>query len=179
MELSQTEAEEISPEYKIFDIINTINSVVRFNEQLYKDKDLRWNVLIGEGVKNTITSDEEIIKNILQNILEVILKSVDMGDISVSLTIPEEEIIKSNNLFGSNFVMITVASSSLLLSENDLEFMFDPYRIIDTANRKNLLRAMILACVKNQIQALNGMVWVESKILKNTNFNIIIPQGKN
>ncbi len=179
MELSQTEIEAKSPDLKVFNLVNTINSIVRFNEQLYKDKELRWNVTIEEGLKNTITSDEEIVKNLLQNILEVILKSVDMGEVSIVLSIPDEDCIKSKNLFGTNFIMITVSSSSLLLSENDLECMFDPYKIVDTTNRKNLLRAIILACVKNQVQALNGSVWVESKILKNTNFNIVIPQGKN
>ena len=73
--------------------------------------------------------------------------------------------------------MISISSSSLLLSENDLEYMFDPYKIIDTSNRKNLLRAITLACVKNLLKSLNGMIWVESKILKNTSFNIIIPQA--
>lgn len=179
MELSQTELEIKTPDLKIFDIVSTINSVVRFNEQLYKDKDLRWSVSVEEDMKNTISSDENIIKTIIQNILEVILKSVDMGEISISLSKPNEEYIQSKNLFGSDFVMISVSSSSLLLSENDLECMFDPYLIVDTANRKNLLRAMTLACVKNLVQALNGTVWVESKILKNTSFNVIIPQGKN
>ena len=73
--------------------------------------------------------------------------------------------------------MISVTCSSLLLSENDLELMFDPYKIIDSPNRKNLLRAMTLASTKNMVQALNGLLWVESKILKNTVFNIMIPQG--
>ena len=56
MELSQTEAESITPELKTFDIISAVNSVAKFNEQLYKDKDLRWNIKIQEGIKNTIIS---------------------------------------------------------------------------------------------------------------------------
>ena len=56
--------------------------------------------------------------------------------------------------------------------------MFDPYQIVETSNKKNLLRAMTLACVKNLIQVLNGYIWVESKILKNTSFNILIPQNR-
>lgn len=179
MELSQTETEVKNPDLKVFDIANTINSVVKFNEQLHKDKELRWNFTIEEGLKNTIVSDEEIVKTVIQNILEVILKSVEMGEILLNLSIPDEEFIKSKNLFGSNFVMLSISSSSLLLSENDLECMFDPYKIVDSTNRKNLLRAIVLACVKNLVQTLNGVVWVESKILKNTSFNIIIPQGKN
>jgi len=179
MDLTRTEIELKSPDLKTFDVVNTINTVLRFNEQLYKDKDLRWNINIEEGIKNTIISDEEILKTIVQNVLEVILKSVEMGEILLNLSVPDEDFVRSKNLFGDNFIMISISSSSLLLSENDLECMFDPYKIVDTNNRKNLLRAMILSCVKNLVQSLNGIVWVESKILKNTSFNIIIPQGRN
>ena len=178
LELSQTEVELKSPDIKMFDVVNSVNSVIRFNEQLYKDKDLRWSLVVEEGFKNTIVSDEEMIKIALQNILEVVLKSLDMGEIIINISTPDEEIVKSKNLFGSKFLMLSVSSSSLLLSENDLECMFEPYKIVDSANRKNLLRAMTLACVKNLIQSLNGIVWVESKLLKNTSFNIIIPLGK-
>lgn len=176
LELSQTESEICRPELKTFDISSTINTVVRFNEQLYKDKDLRWKITSEEGMKKTIISDEEIIKTILQNILEVILKSVDMGEISINLSVPDDEFLASKNLSLQEYIMINVSSSSLLLSENDLESMFDPYMIVDTANKKNVLRAMILSCVKNLVQTLRGTVWVESQILKNTSFNIIIPQ---
>ena len=93
-------------------------------------------------------------------------------------SIDVEDFIKEKNLVEGNYVLMTISSSSLLLSESDLESMFDPYKIIDTSNRKNLLRAITLACVKNLIQSLNGIVWVESKILKNTNFNVLIPQNK-
>ena len=66
----------------------------------------------------------------------------------------------------------------MLLSDNDLESMFDPYKIIDTTNRKNILRAIILASVKNYVNSLNGFIWVESEVLKTTSFNILIPANK-
>lgn len=176
LELSQTEAELRQPDLKTFDIISSINSVVRFNEQLYKDKELRLNMLVEEGFKKTIVSDEEIIKTIVQNILEVVLKSVDMGDISININTPNEEFLASKNLSG-NYFMISITSNSLLLSESEFESMFDPYMIIDTSNKKNVLRAMTLACVKNLVQTLQGAVWVESQILKSTSFNVIIPQN--
>ena len=177
LELTQTEFEVKNPELRTFDIISTVNSLVRFNEQLHKDKDIRWNIEIEEDFKKAIVSDEELVKTILQNILEVILKSVDMGEISLSLKVPTNEYIESKNLPLGEYVLFSVSSNSLLLSENDLESMFDPYKIIDTTNRKNLLRAITLACVKNIVQQLQGVVWVESKILKNTSFNVIIPSN--
>lgn len=175
LELSQTESEIINSESKMFDILSTINAVVRFNEQLYKDKELSWNVVLEEGMKKTISSHENVVKNIVQNVLEVILKSIDMGNININISVPSDEVLTSKNLVGTNYVMISVSSNALLLSENDLESMFDPYMIVDTTNRKNVLRAITLSCVKNLVQNLRGAVWVESQILKNTSFNIIIP----
>ena len=175
LELSQTESSLKEPENKTFDIVNLINSVVRYNEQLYKGKDVKISVRQDGELKKTISSDEDILRNVLQDILEIILKSVDMGEVIISITNPDEDLINSKGLIASQYVMISLASSALLLSENDLECMFDPYKIVDSTNRKNVLRAIVLASVKNMVQTLKGVVWVESQILKNTSFNVIIP----
>lgn len=177
-ELSKTESCLETPEMKTFDIVNLINSIIRYNEQMCSDKEIKWSVTTAEEIKNTIVSDNSYIKNIIQNIFDVITKSVEMGEINTSISIPDEELLRSKGLSGSNYLMISITSGSLLLSENDLESMFDPYRIVDSPNRKNLLRAIVLASVKNLVQTLRGIIWVESRILKNTVFNIIIPQGK-
>ncbi len=177
LELSQTETELKKPERKVFDIMGLVNTTVRYNEQLYKDKEVKIFVKTEENFKKTISSDEDILKNILQDSLEVILKSVDMGEILINLSTPDEELLASKNMPTGAYTMISISSSALLLSENDLECMFDPYAIVDSSNRKNVLRAIVLASVKNLVQSLNGIVWAESKILKNTSFNIIIPSG--
>ena len=175
-ELSKTESDSCKPEMKMFDLISSLNSLVRYNEQLCKDKEIKWNVNVAEGVKNTVVSDESFTKNILQNIFDVILKSVEMGDINIEISQPSEDMIQTKKLPSKKYVLISVTSSSLLLSESDIELMFEPYKIIDSPNKKNLLRAMTLASAKNLVQALNGIIWVESRILKNTVFNVLIPQ---
>ncbi len=177
LELSQTESALKEPDKKMLDVLALVNSVVRFNEQLYKDKDVKIVIKSEDEFKKTISTDEEILKNILQDILEIILKSVDMGEVGIILSNPDDEFISSKNLAPAQYTMISLSTSALLLSENDLECMFDPYTILDSTNRKNVLRAIVLASVKNLVQSLNGIVWVESQILKNTSFNIIIPSN--
>ena len=177
LELSQTEAQLKEADKKTLDIVALVNSVVRFNEQLYKGKDVKISIKSDYEFKKTISTDEEILKNILQDILEIILKSVDMGEVSITLSNPNDEFISSKNLAPAQYTMISLSTSALLLSENDLECMFDPYKILDSTNRKNVLRAIVLASVRNLVQSLNGIVWVESQILKNTSFNIIIPSN--
>lgn len=177
LELSQTESALKEPDKKTLDVLALVNSVVRFNEQLYKGKEVKISIKPEEDFKKTISTDQEILKNILQDVLEIILKSVDMGEVAITLSNPNDEFISSKNLAPAQYTMISLSTSALLLSENDLECMFDPYTILDSTNRKNVLRAMVLASVKNLVQSLNGIVWVESQILKNTSFNIIIPSN--
>ena len=100
-----------------------------------------------------------------------------MGEVVVNLSTPDAEEIANKGLVEGNYTKISVSSSALLLSENDLECIFEPYKILDSTNRKNVLRAIVLASVKNLVQSLNGIIWVESQILKSTSFNVIIPIG--
>ena len=177
IELSQTETDIKPVEKKTVDAAALVNSVVKYNEQLYKSKDVKINIVQAENYKKTISTDPEIFKNILQDMLEVVLKSVDMGDISIILSTPDEDEIMSKGLQVGAYTKFSITSSALLLSENDLECMFDPYKILDSTNRKNVLRAIVLSSIKNLVHALGGIIWVESQILKNTSFNVIIPEG--
>lgn len=175
IELSQTETSPKKPEYKPFDASALINTLVKFNEHLYKGKDVKITVTSEENYKKIITSDTDIIKNIIQDLLEVILKAVDMGELVITLSTPEEDEIKAKGLSAGTYTKFSISSSALLLSENDLKCMFDPYKILDSTNRKNVLRAIVLASVKNLVQSLDGIIWIESEILKSTSFNVIIP----
>ncbi|MBR6126887.1 HAMP domain-containing histidine kinase [bacterium] len=176
IEHAQTESSPKVPDNKPLDLVSLVNSVVKYNEQLYKGKEVKISIKPDETFKKTILSDSEILRNILQDVLEVILKSVDMGEICITLSNPDSDFLNSKNLAPANYTLIQLSSSALLLSESDLECMFDPYKIVDSTNRKNVLRAIVLASVKNMVQSLKGIVWVESQILKNTSFNILIPE---
>lgn len=175
LELSQTESSKNIPENRIFDVLGVVRSVVRYNEQLFKEKEVSIKIEHDEEFVKTISSDEKIVKSIIQDVLEVILKSVDIGEINIKLSTPDDEYIVSKGLLAGNYTLISFLSDTLLLSENDLDCIFDPYKIVNSANRKNVLRAIVLASVKNLVKSLNGQVWVETKILKDTTFNVLIP----
>ena len=175
LELSQTEMLDYHQDNKPFDIHALISSVVKFNEQLYKNKDVKIVINTDENFKKTISADREILRNIIQDLLEIVLKSIDIGELIIDLSAPDDDEITSKGLRPGSYAKIGISSSALILTENELECMFDPYRILDSVNRKNILRSIVLASVKNLVQNLNGIVWAESKILKSTGFYIIIP----
>ena len=101
IELSQTETALKEPEMKPFDITALINSVVRFNEQLYKDKEIKISVKQQEEFKKTIVSDSEIVRNIMQN-------ERRWGDLNVRKTIVIDYKKGKTHLINYDFILSNV-----------------------------------------------------------------------
>jgi len=177
MMLSKTETEHITPNKKIFDILNCVKMLAKYNMQICKEKDIKITIEAEENLKNTFISDEDIIKQVVQNIIEVIQNAVEMGEIIIRLVTPTEEVCQKMNIKNDS-LLLSISCTSLLLTENEIENIFDPYKIIDSSNRKNLLRAIIMSAVRNLVQAIGGQIWAESRPLKETGFYILLSQNE-
>jgi len=184
LELSKTESNLFEFDFQIFDATNTIQSVLKSFDQKIKDKNLNLNFDSEDIVKKTIFSDENALKVILQNIFETSINSTDIGNINVKLQHPELEILTQQNINmpeGATekfYWLLTVSDTGAGIGENDLDVLFDPYAQLDRPNKKNIVRSIALASVKNIVKYLKGDVWVESEPMQGTTYNVIIPIEK-
>ena len=178
IELSQTESNSFDKDVKTFDIMNTVSTTIKINEQLYSEKQIEINLEIAEETNKTIYSDEKALKAILQTILDTIIRSTDIGTININMSCADEELLLSHNVEYKTANLITISSSSNSILESEIVTLFDPYAVIDKANKRSIVRAISLASTKNLMSYLNGIIWVESVPLKGTVFNLIIPSTK-
>ena len=77
-----------------------------------------------------------------------------------------------------SFLMITVKDAGLGISEADLEDLFDPYAQLDNIDKKNIIRSISFAIIKNVIRMLKGNMWVDTEAMQGTTYNVIIPTEK-
>ena len=63
-------------------------------------------------------------------------------------------------------------------AENDFDGLFEPYVQVDKTNKKNFIRSLSLGTANVLLKKINGVMWVESEVMKGTSFNIIIPVEK-
>lgn len=184
IELSKIESNLIDYDFQIFDVVNTIQSVLKNYESTIKDKNLNLNIDAEGIVKKTIFSEENIIKTIMQNILETSISSTDIGSINIKVFHPDIEFVSQldicvdENATEKSFIMITVSDTGAGISESDLNVIFEPYAQLDRANKKNIVKSITLASVKNLVKYLKGCVWVESEPMQGTNYNVILPTDK-
>lgn len=178
IELSQTESGNYDKEVKLFDISNTINTVLKTYQQLYTEKSITTNFEIEESTKKTIFSDEKTFKLMFQILIETLIRATDIGTLNVTLENADEEFLATHNLSNCSAMVITVLSSNNAILESEIPTLFDPYAVIDKSNKRTILRAIALASTRNIMNYLNGMIWAETIPLKGTAFKIILPFEK-
>lgn len=184
LELAKTESNLFDSDFQVFDVVNTIQAMLKNYEPTIKDKNLNLNLDTENIVKRAIFSDENAFKTILQNILETSISSTDIGSISIKVQHPDLETISqqvidvSENLTDKSYLMMTIADTGAGIAEADLGVLFDPYVQLDRANKKNIVKSIALASAKNLAIFLRGNIWVESAPMQGTTYNLIIPIEK-
>lgn len=184
LELSKAESGLFDSDFQIFDITNTIQTIIKKYEALVKDKNLNLNFDNDEIAKKTVYSDEGAFKIIFDNILDVSTNSTDIGSINIKLQHPDLSFVAQQGIdvkedaTDSSYMLLTVSDTGAGLSESDLGVIFEPYAQLDRANKKNIVRSIALASVKNLVKYLKGAVWIESESMQGSTYNIIIPVEK-
>lgn len=184
MDLSKSESNLFEHKMSYFDTVNVINDAIKANNKEIEEKDLKVNIEIASDIKRTIYSDEQLLKVIIQNIIELAVKSTDVGEINVDVKHPELEYVNDKGLVPfedaneKSFLMITVKDAGLGISEADLEDLFDPYAQLDNIDKKNIIRSISFAIIKNVIRMLKGNMWVDTEAMQGTTYNVIIPTEK-
>lgn len=172
-ELSKSELGLIEKDYKVLDITSLVQNTVKFQEQLYQDKGLEINFDADPSIKKAFKADENGIKLAVQNILETVVRYMDLGNISVVLSVPSTSILQSAGM--QNGVLVSIICTGFSLPEAEISAIFDPYLIVENGMKRYIARSMALTSVKNIVNSFSGKFWITSEVLKNTTFNILVP----
>lgn len=184
IEFSQAESSLFKFDNQPFDLMNTIQNVVKNNETTINSKDLSINLDFDDFNKKAVYSDENSVKIILQNILETSIKATDVGVITIRVNHPEPEEIEKCEIKTTNdagvfsYVKITISDTGMGLAESELEGIFEPYTQLDKTHKKTILRSITLGSAYTIAKRLGGAIWINSEVMKGSSFFVILPIEK-
>lgn len=184
LELSKTESDLLEKDFQIFDVVHMTQNILKNFESSIKDKNMSLNFNTEELVKKTIYSSEGLLKVVLNNLMETSLNSTDIGAINVKLSHPDLDFVSQSGIeppeecAENSYLMLSISDTGAGIVESDLNVLFEPYAQLDRPNKKNIVRSIALASVKNLVKMLNGSVWVESEPMQGSIYNVIIPIEK-
>ncbi len=183
-EFSNVESSLTNFTFSTFDIINLIQGVIKNNEIQLKTKNLSININDENLLNKTVYSDENALKTILQNIIELSINLTEVGSITIELNTPELEFVEKTGIKlikGANdksYIQISIIDNGVGLQENEKEGIFEPYTQVDKLNKKNIVRSFCLGTAKELVKHLNGSIWLATEVMKGTVFNVILPVEK-
>ncbi len=183
-EFSNVESSLTNFTFSTFDIINLVLGVIKNNEIQLKTKNLSININDENLLNKTVYSDENALKTILQNIIELSINLTEVGSITIELNTPELEFVEKTGIKlikGANnksYIQISIIDNGVGLQENEKEGIFEPYTQVDKLNKKNIVRSFCLGTAKELVKHLNGSIWLATEVMKGTVFNVILPVEK-
>ena len=184
LEFAQAESSLFVCNNQAFDILNTIQVIVKNNEKELDAKNLTIEYDTENFNKKAIYNDENVIKIILQNVLETSIKLTDAGSIKIKIDHPEMDIIEKSgakifkNADSSSYIKISISDTGIGLAESELDGIFEPYTQLDKTHKKTVLRSISLGTAYTMLKRMGGAIWINSEVMKGTTFNIILPIGK-
>ena len=137
VEYSKLESGLYDYEFKNFDFVNLMTSL--FNEYKPKcdEKKLILNFDLNSLAKRTMYSDENIIKQVMETLLQNALETTETGSIQVVVSHPDNEFLEISgfnipqNLPEKSYLMVKVIDTGSGLPVKDISSIFDPYMDID------------------------------------------------
>lgn len=183
--LSKIEAEQITPDYKVFDITELIESVKNDVDHLIQEKNISFEIDLSGLERKNIYSDETLLRQILMNLFTNAIKFTDVGQVNVTLTHPHMETIKDMGIFPvhyfteKSYILFSVSDTGIGISGEDKPNVFDEYN----NSNKNITKkyggtGLGLPIAKKLTEMLNGNIWFTSQQSQGSTFSFIIPVEK-
>ena len=183
LEFSQAESSLFHYEIKPFDLLNTIQTVVKNNENIITNKNLTLNFDDKNFDKQVIYNDENIVKIVLQNVLETSIKLTDAGFITIKTDNPRIETLDQIGVkilpdSTKSYVRITISDTGMGLTEAEIDGIFEPYTQLEQGRKKTILRSFALGTAHTILKRMGGAINIRSAVMQGTTFEIILPTEK-
>jgi len=185
LDISKIEAGKMEFNFKPFDVHQLLNLVSEILNPMIKEKKLDFILELSDQVKRSIYSDENMLRQVLLNLLTNAVKFTESGNITLKVTHPNLEVVKSlvhtvpDEFTEKSYLMFSISDKGIGIAKEDFENIFNEYRQLDrAASKKYGGTGLGLAITAKILRELGGIIWVKSELSRGSVFSFIIPIEK-
>ncbi|MDO5437833.1 MAG: PAS domain-containing sensor histidine kinase [bacterium] len=170
-------------EFKRFDIADLLTGIAKNYEVLFAKKKLNFSYNLSSFASRNCNQDPLAIEAFVKALLDVSLKSTDIGTISMNVGNPPVEFLQSKEMDATEenakkYALFEIKDSGLVLSPVVLDNIFNPYFLDETLSKKIIGAKMAFSLVYKHVKNLKGNMWVYSKPSQGTLACILLPMEK-
>lgn len=184
IELSQAESDLYSVNYGNFDAASLLSLVINETSVKVQNKDIKITSNTTDLITQNCYSDKNILKMIMNNLIENAIGSIETGAININLSNPLPEFLLAkgfevNEHAGTkSYLMFEIIAKGMDPKQYTNTEIFDPYIQIDKNSKKFLLQSFLLGSSKKYINKLNGEIWINTQYGNQVSFMFVVPIEK-
>ncbi len=168
LDFSKIDAGKVELEQRPFALQTPLDQVDGICGHLAREKALRFETRIGEGVPPFLTGDALRLGQILLNLAGNAVKFTERGGVSIDVVRAAEDTSPDAQ---SVLLEFRVHDSGIGLSREQIDRLFQPFSQADASNtRKHGGTGLGLAIVKQLVELMGGRIWVESTVGRGSTF---------
>lgn len=162
---AQIQSKTIKLSIHSFNPANLLKSVEVQMNILARHKGLTLNTSTDSNLPTSLYGDAQRLQQILFNLIGNAVKFTESGEVSVALLAADD-----------THWAIKVSDSGIGIPIEAQEYIFDPFRQVDTsATEKNRGTGLGLSITKQLVELMGGHISVESKVGKGSTFIVLLP----
>ena len=171
-------------EYRNFDLADLLTSIAKNYEILFAKKKLNFTYDFSSFLTRSSSLDPTAIEAFVKAILDISLKSTDIGTISMNVGNPPIEFLQNKNIEAEDenvkkqYVLFEIKDSGLVMPQTAIENIFNPYFMDSSTNKKVLNAKLAYSYCYKHVKNLKGDMWVYSKPSQGTMACILLPMEK-
>ena len=171
-------------EYRNFDLADLLTSIAKNYEVLFAKKKLNFTYDFSSFLTRSSSLDPLAIEAFIKAILDVSLKSTDIGTISMNVGNPPIEFLQEKNIEAEDenvkkqYALFEIKDSGLVMPQTAIENIFNPYFMDSSTNKKVLNAKLAYSYCYKHVKNLKGDMWVYSKPSQGTMACILLPMEK-
>ena len=135
---------------------------------LVRERASRRGITLGWQISErvgTIRGDERKVKQVLLNLLSNAMKfTAEGGRIDVRAALNEQELVE-----------VSVADTGVGITPEDQEAVFEEFRQVGTADKKQEGTGLGLALARRLVELHGGQIWVQSRVGVGSTFSFTLP----
>lgn len=184
VELSQVESDLYTIDYNNFDAAALLSVVINEMSVKVQNKDIEITVNTSELLTQNCYSDKNVLKTVMNNLIENAISSIETGAINVSLSNPVPEFLLTKGIeipektSSKSYLMFEIVAKGMDPKQYTNDEIFDPYVQVDKNSKKFLLQSLLLGSSKKYINKLKGDIWVNTRYSNQVSFVFVIPVDK-
>ncbi len=175
LDLSKIEAGKIEINANDIDLSDLITSIEHKFQPIAVDKNLQFNTIVSDKVPETLNSDSQRLKQIINNLLSNAFKFTAQGEINLKIQSPQRIPFKSQ-IPTNSMIAISISDSGIGIPKDKQKVVFEAFQQADgTTSRKYGGTGLGLSISRQLSRLLGGDIILEGEEGKGCIFTLYLP----